>query len=137
MARFLPILTTVAAVAVAIYAMPAQSATTYDGNWVIDAPPAGGAIGSEGQYTCPALRLPFEVKNGQVIGDLHRTPTGTIEVGKTSTSAPVTGSVSGDGAVTVTWENFHVNGKLSGNLGTVNWAGECGPRTATATRVGQ
>ncbi len=137
MARFLPILTTVAAVAIAVYAMPAQSATTYDGRWIIDAPAAGGAIGAEGQYTCPALRLPFMVKDGKVMGDLHRTATGTVEVGKTSNSAPVTGSVSGDGAVTVTWENFHVSGKLGNNTGTVNWAGECGPRTASATKVGQ
>ena len=137
MARFLPILTTVAAVAIAVYAMPAQSATPYDGQWIIDAPAAGGAIGAEGQYTCPALRLPFMVKDGKVMGDLHRTASGSIDVGKTSNSAPVTGSVSDDGSVTVTWENFHVSGKLGGNTGTVNWAGECGPRTASATKVGQ
>jgi hypothetical protein len=137
MARFLPVFTTAAAVALALYALPAQSATPYDGEWVIDAPPAGGAIGAEGQYSCPALRMPFAVKDGQVIGDLHRTATGTIETGKSSNSAPVTGSVSGDGSVSVTWENFHVSGKLAGNSGTVNWAGECGPRTATATKVGQ
>ncbi|HXQ51637.1 MAG TPA: hypothetical protein VN802_11130 [Stellaceae bacterium] len=137
MARFLPVLTTVAAVAVAVYAFPASAAGPYDGNWIIDAPPAGGAIGAEGQYTCPALRMPFAVKDGQVMGDLHRTATGTIEIGKTSNSAPVTGTVGGDGTVSVTWENFHVSGKLSGAGGNVNWAGECGPRTATATKVGQ
>ena len=137
MARFLPVLATVAAVAVAVYALPARSATPYDGQWVIDAPAASGAIGAEGEYTCPALRMPFAVRDGQVIGDLHRTATGTIEIGKSSNSAPVTGTVSGDGAVSVTWENFHVSGKLSGTSGTVNWAGECGPRTATATKVGQ
>ena len=136
MARFLPVLTSVAAIAAAIYALPAYAAPN-DGQWVIDAPPAGGAIGAEGQYTCPALRLPFMVKDGQVMGDLHRTATGTVEAGKTSNSAPVTGSVSADGGVTVSWENFHVSGKLNGNSGTVNWAGECGPRTATATKVGQ
>ena len=135
MARFLPLLATVAAISVAAYALPAHSASPYDGEWIIDAPPAGGAIGAEGQYTCPALRLPFQVKDGRVVGDLHRTADGTVEAGKTSTSAPVTGSVAGDGGVTVTWENFHVSGKLNGNSGTVNWAGECGPRTATATKV--
>ena len=136
MARFLPVLTTVAAVSVATYAMPAFAAA-FDGQWIIDAPAAGGAIGSEGQYTCPALRMPFSVKDGQVMGDLHRTPTGTIEAGKTSNSAPVSGTVSGEGAVSVTWQNFHATGKLAGSSGTVNWAGECGPRTATATKVGQ
>ncbi|MGH7089824.1 MAG: hypothetical protein ACREFQ_13075 [Stellaceae bacterium] len=135
MARFLPILATVAAVAVAVYAMPAHAAGPYDGQWVIDAPPAGGAIGAEGEYTCPALRLPFTVKDGQVIGDLHRTATGTIEAGKTSNSAPVMGNVSPDGDVSVTWESFKTSGKLQGNTGTVHWAGECGPRTATATKV--
>ena len=59
-----------------------------------------------------------------------------IEAGKTSNSAPVTGSVGADGGVNVTWQNFHATGKLSGNAGTVGWAGECGPRTATASRVG-
>ena len=55
----LPILTSIAAVVAVAYAVPAYAAGPYDGNWVIDAPPAGGAIGSEGQYTCPALRIPF------------------------------------------------------------------------------
>jgi hypothetical protein len=135
MARFLPMLTTVTSVALAAMALPAHAASPFDGNWIIDAPPAGGAIGAEGQYTCPALRLPFAVKDGQVMGDLHRTATGTIETGKSSNSAPVTGSVSGGGDVNVTWQNFHATGKLSGGSGQVSWAGECGPRTATATKV--
>ena len=140
MARYLPTLTTIASVAVAAIALatlPAHAASPYDGNWVIDAPPAGGAIGAEGQYTCPALRLPFHVADGKVMGDLHRTATGTIEAGKTSNSAPVSGAVGGDGSVNVTWMNFHATGKLSGSSGQVGWAGECGPRTATATKVGQ
>jgi hypothetical protein len=139
MARYLPTLTTITAVAVAAVALatlPAQAAGPYDGNWVIDAPPAGGAIGAEGQYTCPALRLPFHVQDGHVMGDLHRTATGTIEAGKTSNSSPVTGAVGADGSVNVTWQNFHATGKLSGSSGQVGWAGECGPRTATATKVG-
>jgi hypothetical protein len=136
MARFLPTLTTITAMSFAVIALPAYAAGPYDGNWVIDAPGVGGAIGAEGEYMCPALRLPFQVKDGQVIGDLHRTATGTIEAGKTSNSAPVTGSVSGDGGVNVTWQNFHATGKLSGGAGTVGWAGECGPRTATASKVG-
>lgn len=135
MARFLPVLTTVAAVAVALYGLPAQAAGPYDGNWVIDAPPAGGAIGAEGEYTCPALRLPFQVKDGQVMGDLHRTATGTIESGKAPNSSPVKGSVDNGGNVSVNWEAFKATGKLSGNTGTVSWAGECGPRTATATKI--
>jgi hypothetical protein len=136
MARFLPTLTTITAMSFAVIALPAYAAGPYDGNWVIDAPGVGGAIGAEGEYMCPALRLPFQVKDGQVIGDLHRTATGTIEAGKTSNSAPVTGSVSGDGGVNVTWQNFHATGRLSGGAGTVGWAGECGPRTATASKVG-
>lgn len=135
MARFLPVLTTVAAVAVAVYAMPALAAGPYDGEWVIDAPPAGGAIGAEGEYTCPALRMPFTVENGQVVGDLHRTATGTIEAGKASNSSPVKGSVSPNGEVSVTWEAFKATGQLHGKTGSVHWAGECGPRTATATKV--
>jgi hypothetical protein len=140
MARFLPMLTTVTTVAVVAFALPmlpARAAGPFDGNWVIDAPPAGGAIGSEGQYTCPALRLPFLVKDGQVMGDLHRTATGTIEAGKTSNSAPASGTVSPAGDVSVSWQNFKATGKLSGGSGQVAWSGECGPRTATATRVSQ
>jgi hypothetical protein len=135
MARFLPVLTTVAAMAVAVYALPAQAAGPFDGNWVIDAPPAGGAIGAEGEYTCPALRMPLAVKDGQVMGDLHRTPTGTIEAGKAANSSPVSGSVDGSGNVSVTWGAFQAKGHLAGSSGTVGWSGECGPRTATATKV--
>jgi hypothetical protein len=138
MARFLPVLktiTTVAVAAIAISALPARAASPYDGEWVIDAPPAGGAIGAEGQYTCPALRLPFMVSNGQVNTELHRTADGSVEVGKASNSAPITGSVGPDGSVNVTWMNFHATGKLSGSAGQVGWAGECGPRQATATKV--
>lgn len=135
MARFLPMLTTITSVAVAAFALPAYAAGPYDGNWVIDAQGASGAIGAEGEYTCPALRLSFQVQNGQVMGDLHRTATGTIENGKASNSAPVTGTVGGDGSVNVNWENFHATGKLTGTTGTVRWSGECGPRTATAQKV--
>jgi len=125
----------VAVVAVALTTLPARAAGPFDGEWVIDAPPAGGAIGAEGQYTCPALRLPFTVSNGEVIGDLHRTAQNEIVAGKASNSSPVTGTVSPDGAVSVTWQNFHASGKLSGSSGQVGWAGECGPRTATATKI--
>jgi hypothetical protein len=138
MARFLPILKTITTAAVAAIAMstlPAYAASPYDGQWVIDAPPAGGAIGAEGQYTCPALRLPFTVVNGQVNTELHRTATGSVEVGRASNSAPITGSVGDDGSVNVTWQNFHATGKLSATSGQVGWAGECGPRQATATKV--
>jgi hypothetical protein len=140
MARFLPMLTTITALAVAAIALPtlpARAAGPYDGNWVIDAPAAGGAIGAEGQYTCPALRLPFTVRDGQVIGDLHRTAENTIVSGKSANSSPVSGSVSGDGGVNVTWQSFHATGQLSGASGRVSWAGECGPRQATATKVAQ
>lgn len=135
MARFLPVLTTVAAVAVAVYALPARAAGPFDGQWVIDAPPAGGAIGAEGEYTCPALRLPLTVKDGAVVGDLHRTATGTIEAGKASNSSPVTGKVDNNGSFNVTWEAFKASGTLAGNSGTAHWSGECGPRTATVTKV--
>ena len=135
MARVLPLLTSIAAVVAMAYVVPAYAAGPYDGNWVLDAPPAGGAIGSEGQYTCPAIRIPFTVSNGQVVGDLHRTAEGTIEAGKSSNSSPLSGSVNGDGSAAVSWQNFHVSGKLSGASGAASWAGECGPRTGTITKV--
>jgi hypothetical protein len=138
MARILPSLTTAAVMAVAVFAMPAapaQAASPFDGNWVIDAPAAGGAIGAEGSYTCPALRLPFQVKDGKVVGTLRRTADNTVVAGTGPNSSPVSGSVSADGGVTVSWMNFHATGKLAGGTGQVMWSGECGPRTASATKT--
>jgi len=117
------------------YVVPAYAAGPYDGNWVLDAPPAGGAIGSEGQYTCPAIRIPFTVADGKVVGDLHRTADGAVVSGKASNSSPLSGAVGADGSASVSWQNFHVTGKLNGSAGSASWAGECGPRTGTITKV--
>lgn len=136
MARVLPLLTSIAALVAVAYVMPAQAAGPYDGQWVLDAPPAGGAIGSEGQYTCPAIRIPFSVQDGKVVGELHRTASGDIEAGQASNASPITGAVGSDGSASVTWQNFHVTGRLNGSSGTASWAGECGPRTGTITKVG-
>jgi hypothetical protein len=138
MARILPMLTTITSIAVAAIALPmptAHAAGPFDGTWVIDAPAAGGAIGAEGEYTCPALRMPFQVKDGQVIGSLRRTTENRIEPGAGPNSAPVSGSVGADGGVSVNWMNFHATGKLAGSTGQVMWSGECGPRTASATKT--
>lgn len=138
MARFLPTLTTITSVAVALLTLPvlqANAAGPYDGRWVLDAPEAGGAIGAEGQYTCPALRLPLEVKNGRVIGELHRTASNNIVAGAAPNATPIHGAVKADGDVDVTWQGFHATGRLHGTTGSVHWAGECGPRTATVTKV--
>jgi len=118
------------------FTLAAEAAGKFDGNWVIDAPAAGGAIGSEGQYICPALRLPLEIKDNKVTGTLERTQGNRVVAGSTNASAaPVTGTVTRNGTVTANWLNFHARGKLEGSHGTIGWSGECGPRTATATRV--
>jgi hypothetical protein len=130
------IIASVAALGLVAGAFAASAANRFDGRWVVDAPAAGGAIGAEGQYICPALRLPLEVKNGEVTGTLERTQGNEIVAGNTNPSAaPVSGTVSPNGTVNVMWLNFHATGKLSGNSGKVEWSGECGPRVATATRV--
>jgi hypothetical protein len=35
----------------------------------------------------------------------------------------------------VQWESFNITGKITGNALVANWSGQCGPRSATGTRV--
>jgi len=121
-------------------AVPALAAGPFDGSWVIDVP--AGRL-KPGDYTssasCPALRLPVEIRDSKVTGQLTRSPTavGTpvIEPGGGRLSAPVTGTVQADGSVVAQWENYHAAGKLVGDGGEVTVQGECGPRVSKATRV--
>jgi len=118
----------------------ALAAGPFDGTWVLDIP---ASRNRPGDYTtsayCPALRLPVEIRDSKVTGDLTRVPnsTGTpeIEAGKSRVSAPVTGTVQADGTVVARWQNYHAAGKLVGDSGQVTVQGECGPRIAKATRI--
>jgi len=129
-----------AALTALVYATPqALAAGPHDGTWVLDFP-AAGFIENADQYVCPALRLPLEVRGGQVIGALHRVPSTTagseIEAGGGPNSVPVTGTVQPNGTVNAQWGPYHASGKLDGNGGAVTVNGECGPRVAQATRIG-
>jgi hypothetical protein len=129
----------VVAAALLLPVSPAAFAVTpYDGTWVLDVPPST-IIARDSESACAALRLPVEVRNGQVVATLHRVPSpdedDTVESGAGPAAAPVTGSVGADGAVEAQWQGYHATGKLTGNTGEVTVDGECGPRNAVATRV--
>lgn len=118
----------------------ALAAGPFDGIWVLD---VSGSRTKPGDYTsgaaCPALRLPVQIRDSKVTGDLTRVPnsvgTPEIEPGKSRVSAPVTGTVKADGTVAAQWLNYRATGKLVGDTGKLIVQGECGPRNATATRT--
>jgi acetolactate synthase-1/2/3 large subunit len=86
----------------------------------------------------PALRLSAKIVDSQVTGNLERVASGadnTVENGTGRVSAPITGAVHQDGMLVADWQGYHASGTLSGERGRVVVQGECGPRTATATRV--
>lgn len=115
----------------------AQAEGPYDGSWVIEAAAAGGHIERTGEATCPAFRLPFEIRDNKVIGSLARSPShsGTIVPSNGQGSSPVTGSVAADGAFAVVWESYHVAGQISGDTLHAYWTGLCGPRSAMGKRI--
>jgi hypothetical protein len=124
-----------AIIALSIAGGPAVAAGAFDGKWVIDVPPSK-VTGSNPAPTCPALRLPVTIADGEVSGSLKRgTTLNTVKGGAGPDSAPVTGTIAPDGTVRAQWENYHATGRLSGNSGTITIDGACGPRTAKAVRV--
>jgi hypothetical protein len=125
-----------AVAAPAIFALPAIAAGPFDGTWTIDAPPSDRFGDSVEGYACPALRLPFQVKDNKVTGRLAWTTTGhAIEASNGQGSSPVSGTVQPDGTFTLRWESFHAAGKMTGNALEIHWKGECGPRVAKGTRA--
>jgi hypothetical protein len=139
MLRSLSMLSTMASAAIALLGVltnPAHAAGPFDGTWELNAPGAGGG-GPEVGNKCPALRLRFEIKDGQVEGRFGRSPdlreVGTAEGREGSAFV---GSVGPDGTLTTRWEGIDGSGKLAGNTGQLKWKGACGPRAGTLTRVG-
>lgn len=134
MPRLFPILT-IASLAVASLAAPLRPAHAqgpYDGLWVIDAP----HVGSRGEGAkCPALRLPFEIKDNQIVGSWEYVQIGPgiaiMETGNGRHAAAVTGSINPDGSFTAQWMSFRATGKVDGQQLEMRWASECGPRVAT------
>ncbi len=119
-------------------APPTYAAGSYDGTWVVDVPSAG-TISNTNNETCPALRIPIQIRDNRVTGSLQRVATTTgaviVEPGNGRTSAPVTGTVAPDGTVNAEWQNYHAVGRLGPQMGQVTIQGECGPRVATALRI--
>ena len=121
----------------ALLAGPALAAGPYDGTWVLDLP-ASPINSTQTTSACPALRLSAKIVDSQVTGSLERVASGTdntVENGTGRVSAPITGSVHQDGMLVADWQGYHASGSLSGDSGRVVVQGQCGPRTATATRV--
>jgi hypothetical protein len=116
------------------------AAGNYDGTWVVDVPSAGLINDRSNESVCPALRIPIQIHDDQVTGNLQRVATETgaviVEQGTGSgDSGPVTGTVAPDGTVNAQWQNYHAVGRLSARTGQVTIQGECGPRTATVVRI--
>src|SRR5260221_295328 len=72
---------TVAALALPI--LPAHAAGPYDGAWYVDAPAAQNAGTSERSSGCEPVRLPMQVTDNKITGNLQRSPygTGRVEAG--------------------------------------------------------
>ena len=133
-------LTAAAAVALlALPMLPARAAQQYDGRWVIDFPPAAANPSVNAGPGCPAMRIVVDIKDSQLSGNLGRELNSPMEVKNSAGpgAEPLKGSVTPDGSVAATWQNYAVTGKLAGDAGQVNVTGECGPRTGNAVRVGE
>jgi hypothetical protein len=117
--------------------LPAYAAGQYDGNWYVDAGPAGQAQPTAESSGCDAVRIPFQVKDNKISGSLQRAPygTGRVEPGTGRSATPITGTVAPDGTVNAQWENYKATGKLAGDKAQLKWRGECGDRVATGGRA--
>ena len=121
----------------ALAAAPALAAGPFDGTWVLDVPVAATDTGRSNP-TCPALRLQAKIVDSQVTGSLERVASGTtttVETGSGRVSAPITGTVHPDGMLVAQWQGYKASGSLNGDSGRIVVLGECGPRTAVATRI--
>ena len=126
----------VAAVAFPLHASRAEG--PYDGNWYVDAGPAGGNGLSERSGGCESVRIPFMVKDNQISGTLQASAygTGRVTEGSGSSGTPISGAVAPDGSFTSTWQSYTAKGKLTADgKAQMAWDGICGPRTATGGRV--
>lgn len=113
----------------------ARAAGQFDGNWVLDASGAGGRGGAEsgGAQTCPAFRVPLQIKDNQIAGNYTRSASNELVASPRGT--PLKGSVQPDGSFTLQWEAYSATGKITSNTMTATWRGQCGTRSATGTRV--
>jgi len=125
------------AIAALLLALPrAQAAGPYDGDWYVDAAPAGQAQPTAESSGCDAVRIEFRVIDNRVTGNLRRSPYGTGRVESGEGGPPISGTVQPDGTVNAQWQNYRATGKLTGDRAEVRWNGECGLRVATGARTG-
>lgn len=130
------IVTSVSIAVAALAATPAVAAGQFDGDWYVDAAPAGQAQPTQESSGCEAVRIQFRIVDNQVKGNLRRGAYGTGNVESGEGGPPITGTVQPDGTVNAQWESYRATGKLTGDRAEVKWKGECGPRVATGGRVG-
>ncbi len=108
----------------------------FDGTWQVES--AGIALNpsSTTPSGCGSLQVKFDVKDSQISGGLQRNPyERSVENSEGRRSAPVTGTVQPDGAVSMFWERYVVTGNMAGDRVHLQWKSECGPREASGVRV--
>ena len=108
----------------------AFAASSYDGTWLITAPPAGH-VTTGNQFQCPPLHITAQVVDGKFTGSLERAYGNDVVAGRDQSAKPVAGGIDADGKVTITWEGVNVSGTVTHNHMVLSWSGECGPRVAT------
>jgi hypothetical protein len=115
-----------------------RAAGPFDGNWVINAHGAGGREGGPAggnEAECSAFRLPVQIKDNQVIGTYRRSSSVPTEIVPSQTGSPAKGIVLSDGTFNVQWDSYNLTGKITGNTLVAYWTGQCGPRSATGSKV--
>jgi hypothetical protein len=113
-----------------------RAAGSFDGNWVLNASGSGGRLSQEGgSQVCSDFRLPFQIRDNQISGNYARSPSSPSEIVASPRGTPMKGNVMPDGTFNMQWERYNVTGKITGNALVATWTGQCGPRSATGTRV--
>lgn len=128
----------VAIAALALPWLPANAAGPFDGTWQIDSGGLGTPTAQAMEGTsCEPETIKVQIKDNQIEGSLARVPgsSSRVETSEGRHSAPVTGSVAGDGSVTAQWESYTATGKITGNQIKLHWKASCGERVATGTRI--
>jgi hypothetical protein len=128
-----------AGVAIMLNSGPALSAGTYDGNWIMSAPPVVDSNLVQSGLQCPAIELPFQVTDNRIQGSWSYIPDNPggapgVVASHSRTARPVTGTVKADGNFTLAWMSFRMTGKFSGDQVEMHWSGECGPRVGHGSR---
>jgi outer membrane protein OmpA-like peptidoglycan-associated protein len=129
--------TALALAAFAVPSVPASAAGPFDGTWIIDVP-SDVVAGTDGDPTCPALRLKVQISDNRISGDWRRSPpeaSNVVADGGHNPASRVGGNVQADGRLTAQWQNFHAAGQMSANDGALTMQSECGPLIAHAWRL--